>query len=129
MAAEAEARRPGAFDPVDNVLRKLRAQRERWVDVGNGRRVQVLVLRETELPSLARRPLVDIVCEQAVDWAGFSEAAIFGEHDGASDKLPFDATVWGELARNDVDIVTRVGNVLIQAAEAAMAARAAAKKA
>lgn len=128
--AAADGRRPaGAFDPTENVLRKLRAQRERWVDLGGGRSVQILVLRETELPQLARRPLVELVCEQAVDWRGFTEAAIFGAHDGSPDPLPFDAAVWAELARNDVDIVTRVGNELIQHAEQTMAARAAAKKA
>lgn len=119
----------GAFDPVENLMRKLRAQRERWVDVGQGRQVLALVLRETELPGLRRRPLEDVVCEQVVDWRGFSEAALVGEHDGSPDPLPFDPVLWAEVARNSIDVVNAVGAVLIEHARQVMEAREAAKKA
>lgn len=121
--------RSGAFDPVDHVVRRLREQRLRWVDLGEGRRVQVLLLRETEMPRLRRDPLVEIVIDQAVDWDGFTEAAIFGAHDGASDKVPFRADLWDAIARDSVDFVNRVGEELIQHATQVMEQRAAAKKA
>jgi len=127
--AGSNVRPAGAFDPVDHVIRRLRAQRERWVDLGRGRHVQVLVLRETEMPSLSRRPLVEIVCEQAVGWRGFSEAVIFGAHDGAADEIPFSPVLWAEVARDDIDVVNAVGKVLIEHAEQVMEAREAAKKA
>lgn len=124
------ARAPqGAFDPIQHCLAKLRDQRLRTVDLGEGRSVQVLVLRETELAQLQRRPLVDIVCDQAVDWAGFSEAAIFGAHDGSPDPLAFDAALWAAIARDDIDVTNAVGAVLIEHADKLMEARAAAKKA
>jgi hypothetical protein len=83
-----ESRRTGAFDPADHVARKLREQRLRWVDVGDGRQVQILVLRETELLRLLREPLVDIVVGAAVDWRGFTEAKLLGAHEGAADEVP-----------------------------------------
>lgn len=119
----------GAFDPADHVARKLREQRLRWVDLGEGRSVQVLVLRETEMVRLRRDDIVDIVVDCAVDWRGFSEAALFGAHDGSSDPLPFRADLWEAVARDSVDIVNRVGDVLVQHATQVMEQRAAAKKA
>jgi hypothetical protein len=127
--AGSNGRPAGAFDPADHVARRLREQRLRWVDLGEGRRVQVLVLRETEMLRLLREPLVEIVVSQAVDWDGFSEAALFGQHDGSSDKLPFRADLWDAIARDSFDYVERVGAVLKEHAEAAMEQRAAAKKA
>jgi hypothetical protein len=119
----------GAFDPAEYVVRRLREQRLRWVDLGQGRQVQVLVLRETEMMRLRRDPLVDIVVEQAVDWRGFSEAALLGAHDGASDPLPFSRAVWDAVARDSIEIVSLVGDVLVQHATEQMEQRAAAKKA
>lgn len=119
----------GAFDPVDHVVRRLREQRLRWVELGEGRSVQVLVLRETEMVRLRRDNLVDIVVDQAVDWKGFTEASLFGAHDGASDELPFRRELWDAVARDDIEIVSKVGDVLIAHATSAMEQRAAAKKA
>jgi hypothetical protein len=119
----------GAFDPVDHVIRRLYEQRLRWVPLPDGRQVQVLLLRETEMPRLRRDSLVDVVCDQVVGWKGFTEASLFGAHDGASDELPFRADAWHAVARDSVDIVNAVGNVLIEHATAVMEQRAAAKKA
>jgi hypothetical protein len=125
----APAKPPGAFDSAEYVVRRLREQRLRWVDVGQGRQVQVLMLRETEMMRLRRDPLVDIVVEQVVDWRGFSEAALFGAHDGPSDPLPFSPAVWDAVARDSIEIVSLVGDVLVQHATEQMEQRAAAKKA
>lgn len=119
----------GAFDPVDHVARRLREQRLRWVDVGDGRQVQILVLRETEMLRLLREPLADIVVDAAVGWKGFTEAKLFGAHDGAADEIPFRADVWEAVARDSFDIVERVGKVIKDHAEHVMEQRAAAKKA
>jgi hypothetical protein len=119
----------GAFDPVDHVARRLREQRLRWVDLGDGRQVQVLVLRETEMMRLRRDPLVDIVVDQAVDWRGFSEASLLGAHEGPADPLPFRADLWESVARDSIEIVSLVGDVLVKHATDVMEQRAAAKKA
>lgn len=118
----------GAFDAQALLIQRLRQQRERWVDLGGGLRVQVLVLRETEMPQLSRRPLVDIVVDQAVGWSGFTEATLLGAHDGASDALAFSAELWGEVARNSMEYVRLVGDVLVAHATQVMQERAAAKK-
>jgi hypothetical protein len=118
----------GAFDAQALLIQRLRQQRERWVDLGGGLQVQVLVLRETEMPQLRSRALVDIVVDQAIGWRGFTEAALLGAHDGASDALPFSTELWDEVARNNMDHVRAVGDVLVQHATQVMEARAAAKK-
>lgn len=127
--AASQGRGGGAFDPADHVVRKLRDERLRWVDCGDGRSVQVLVLRETEMLRLLREPLVDIVVSQAVGWKGFTEAKLFGAHDGSADELPFRADLWDAVARDSFDIVERVGQVIKEHAESVMEQRAAAKKA
>lgn len=119
----------GAFDPADHLVRRLREQRLRWVDLGEGRSVQILVLRETEMLRLKRDDLVDIVVDVAVDWKGFSEASLFGAHEGPADPVPFRADLWAAVARDSMDIVNAVGTVLIEHAAQVMEQRAAAKKA
>ena len=127
--AGSNGRPSGAFDPADHLVRRLREQRLRWVDLGAGRQVQILVLRETEMVRLRRDALVDIVVDQAVDWRGFTEASLFGAHDGASDPVPFRADLWEAVARDSIEIVNLVGEVLIKHAGERMEQRAAAKKA
>ena len=118
----------GAFDAQALLIQRLQQQRQRWVDLGGGLAVQVLVLRETEMPQLRSRSLVDIVVDQAIGWRGFTEATLLGAHDGASDPLPFSPDLWGEVARNSMDYVRAVGDVLVQHATQVMEERAAAKK-
>lgn len=117
-----------AFDAQALLLQRLRQQRERWVDLGAGLAVQILVLRETEMAKLRSSSLVDLACEQAIGWRGFTEAVLLGAHDGASDPLPFTAELWGEVARGSVDYVNAVGDVLVAHAAKVMEGRAAAKK-
>lgn len=119
----------GAFDPADHLVRRLREQRLRWVDLGEGRSVQILVLRETEIIRLQRENIVDVVVDAAVDWRGFSEASLFGAHDGPADPVPFRADLWAAVARDSMDIVDRVGDVLLQEAAQRVEQRNAAKKA
>jgi hypothetical protein len=119
----------GAFDPVEHVIRRLREQRLRWVELGEGRAVQVLVLRETEVGRLRPGAHVDVVCEQAVDWRGFTEAALFGAHDGSSDLLPFTPELWAAVARDSMAYVDKVLALLVEEARLSMERAAAAKKA
>jgi len=117
-----------ALDAQSLLIQRLREQRLRWVDTGPGRRVQVLVLRETELPQLRNRPLVDVVCDQAVAWEGYTEATLLGAAIGASDPLPFTPELWAEVARGSIDTVGAVGDVLIGEAKRVMEARAESRK-
>lgn len=117
-----------SFDAQALLIKRLRDQRLRWVDLGAGLRVQVLTLRETELPQLRTREVVDIVCDQAVDWSGFTEATLLGAHDGSSDPLPFTAEVWAEVARNSMVHTTAVADVLVADAQRVLQQRADARK-
>lgn len=117
-----------AFDAQALLLQRLRQQRERWVDLGAGLGVQILLLRETEMVQLRTRSLVDVVCDQAINWRGFTEATLLGAHDGASDPLPFTPELWSEVARSSMDHTRAVGDVLVAHATQVMEGRAAAKK-
>ena len=127
MAANGKA--AGGFDAAEHVARRLREQRLQWVDLGDGRAVQVLMLRETEMVRLRRDPIVELVVDAAVDWRGFTEASLLGAHVGASDEVPFRADLWDAVARDSVDIVNRVGAAMVEHATQTMEQRAAAKKA
>ncbi|UDF33521.1 UNVERIFIED_ORG: hypothetical protein LHJ69_12895 [Shinella sp. XGS7] len=85
---------------------RILAQRETWCDLPEatpGQPARGLLLRrpaETDFgrfaglhgPDRSRR-IVDLVCDHAVAWRGFTEATFLGDAVGASDPLDFDLEV------------------------------------
>lgn len=91
----------------DALIRKLRAQREFWMELApaaDGRpALRVKLRRPTEwevardFASGTRDPMAN-VRDYTVDWEGFSEATLLGDAIGSSDPLPFDREVWYEAS-------------------------------
>lgn len=115
-------------DSVSALIAQMRAQRERWVDVGDGRAVCVLVLRETEIGAMRDGTVVDLVIAQAVNWRGFTGATLLGPSVGHSDAVEFDSALFGEWVRNQADVVSKLSGVLVDDAKARVQALKDARK-
>lgn len=95
------------------LIKRLLAQREFKVELGDGLAVTVRRPAEAELgPYLrgAREPDTHLRC--VVDWHGFSEAVLLGASIGSSDPLPFDAEVWLHAARDRTDWIAAIAEEL-----------------
>jgi hypothetical protein len=109
---------------VRDALRALREQRRFWVDLQGGLRVQLQRPLEAEMPRFTAGVQVEDVAACAVDWAGFTEASLIGPA-GNSEPLPFDADLWGEYVRDNLDAVQACANALAEAITAHLQRKAA----
>lgn len=108
---------------MNQLIKQLRAQRQSWVDLEAGKRVQIIRPTESEFPSFLsgegdqRRIAVSIeqVGKYVTGWDGFSEADFLGAAVGASDPLPFDAELWAEVVADRSPWVATVSTALLTA--------------
>jgi hypothetical protein len=114
-----------------SLIERLLAQRESWVELepaGGGlsaRRVRVRRPPETEFHMLAQGVEVEHLKAYVVGWDGITEADVLGAAVGASDPVPFDAALWGELAKDRPDWYRKAAHGLIEAITTHLAAKAA----
>jgi hypothetical protein len=108
---------------VQDALRALREQRRFWVELAPGLRVQMERPREAEMPRFTAGVQVDDVASCACDWQGFTEQTLIGAA-GNSEPLPFDAELWGEYARDNVEHVQVCAVALAEAISAHLERRA-----
>ena len=94
----------------------MQAQRERWVDLGDGKRVCFMRPAQTELRGLAGVSFVDVACKRVVRWEGFTEADLIG-NEGGDAAVPFSADLWAELARDRLDYVEKVVEAVVAEAD------------
>lgn len=83
-----------------SLAQRILAQRETWCELAAGRSVLLRRPAETDFGRFAAlhgpdrsRLIVDLVCDHAVNWRGFTEATFLGDAIGASDPLDFDPDV------------------------------------
>ena len=88
---------------------RIRAKREQWLDISEGKRVKVRRPGELELAML-RGGTVEIehVATVVVDWEGWCEADFLGGAIGKSDPLPFDPDAWREYVIDHAEVATKV---------------------
>lgn len=107
------------------ILQQLRKRRERWVDVGDGRRVKFLRPTETDFPKMLKideasqkatwNVTIDHVKMFVVDWEGFSEASLLGSDIAPADQMvPFDPELFAEVVGDDADWVVKIANAILQ---------------
>ena len=88
-----------------DLIGKLRAQRESWHDLGDGKRVRIRRPVESEFGTLLRGILLEHVQKYVVDWEGITEADLLGPAVGASDPVPFSPEVWAEVISDKAEWV------------------------
>lgn len=118
----------GGSADASRVLKLLRAQRESWVDLGDGRRVRIVRPLEAQMGALVGGVLTEHVCEFVNGWEGFTEATFLGSAIGASDPLDFDAALWEEYVRDHAEEIGVIAKAIAGAVEAHLSARSDAGK-
>lgn len=86
----------------DEIVRRIRAGRERWIELDAGNSVKIRRPAEAAWPAL-RSDGLDAYLRCVVDWRGpgFTVGAILGAGDDTK-PLPFSAAVWLEVAHDQV---------------------------
>lgn len=106
------------------LIAKALALRERWVDLGDGRRV--LIRRPGETP-LAQRRRSEVTVEWlagfVIGWEGVTEADVIGTGTAA---VPFDADLWRVVVEDRVEWAAKVAEAVLDLVNKHTEARAAA---
>jgi hypothetical protein len=97
---------------ADLTIKRLREQRELWIELSPELAVCVRRPLEAEFGKFMQGVTVDHVCEYVVNWRGFSEATLLGSAHGSADPLPFDAALWSEYVRDHVSTVVVIAKQL-----------------
>lgn len=87
----------------EELIRRIYAQRERWLDLGDGKEVCVRRPDEWDSVLFARSRSVDAICRYVTNWRGFTEADILGEGVGTVDEVPFGAALFRVMAGDRMD--------------------------
>lgn len=98
--------------PAD-LIAKVLAKREFWVDLEPGKRVKVRRPAEAEMPSFRGGMTPDRVARCCVGWDGFTEADLLGADVGASDPAAFSPELWETVALDNLDWLGKVSERLV----------------
>jgi hypothetical protein len=90
---------------VHTLLAKMASQREAWVDLPGGQRLQYRRPPEVELPRLAGGVTPELVVEYACGWDKFTEADLLGAAVGSSDSVPFAPELWAAYVRDNSEVL------------------------
>jgi len=88
---------------VQGLLARMAAQRESWVDLGGGRRLQIRRPPELEMADLAGGVRLEHVTRHACGWSGFTEAVLLGPSQGSDTSVPFHADLWAAYAADHAE--------------------------
>ena len=102
------------------LIARLRVARQLWIDLEPGKRVQIIRPTESDIGEFLRgenggRAMVaDLaqVRKYVTGWEGITEADLLGAS-GASDPVPFDAELWGEVVADRGDWLKIVAAALL----------------
>lgn len=112
-----------------DLIARLAEQRRTWIPLADGRRrVRITRPLDTELPGLAGKPLVDVVCQYVDGWEGFTEADILGDAAGSDAPAEFSPELFSLWARDQVPVLTTLAEGLSQIVETRVKQQAATAK-
>lgn len=121
---------------MSRLINQLRAQRQSWVDLEPGKRVQIMRPPESEIGAFLRvengrksmMADLDQVVKFTTGWEGITEADLLGASVGASDAVPFDPALWAEVVADRGDWLKAVAQALLDAIVKHFDAKAQAEK-
>lgn len=112
---------------MSKLAAQIRAARDAWCDLGDGKRVKVRRPGEVAFLEMRHGLTPQLAVEQVVDWEGFTEADFLPPGVGSSDVVPFDREAWREYAGDSVIVSGAVFQHLAEAVTAALEAKKAAQ--
>jgi hypothetical protein len=103
------------------LLAKLKARREKSVEVAEGKTVQFERPLEADFPSLLSftdgkgvwNITLEHVRKYVTGWKGITEADMIGSAIGSSDEEPFDPALWAEVVGDRFDWQQKVGQAIL----------------
>lgn len=108
---------------MDNLIKKLRAQREFSVELAPGLKVLLRRPAEAEFAGFARLTGVEIASKFAVGWEGFTESFLLGPTVGAADAVAFAPDLWSEVVSDRIEWVAPIVEAVSKAVEAHLEAK------
>lgn len=93
---------------VTALLARMAAQREAWVDLPGGQRLQYRRPPEVELPRLMGGVGLEHVVGYACGWDKFTEADLLGPAVGSSDAVAFSPELWRAYVQDHADALQAV---------------------
>jgi len=103
------------------LLARMRAQRQSWVELEPGLRVQILRPLEAEYQDFVTKPGSSeldrmLLCAEkfVTNWEGFTEAFLLGASQAAADPVTFDRGLWAEVMRDHTEWVVTVTRALME---------------
>ena len=113
-------------DTADLIARLL-ARRERWVELEPGRRLRIRRPAEADIGAFVRSVDADKLGQAVVGWEGFVESDALGESQGSNSALPFDQALCIELLRDRVDWMETLVDAVLASIREHVEAREAAR--
>lgn len=106
------------------LLETMRNQRKRWVQIRDGKEVQILLPTEYEVlrhfvepgepGKLNLKADYEEVKTFVVGWKGFTEADFLTAAVGSSDPIAFDADLWAAYVADNLECVRKVAQALLE---------------
>ena len=109
---------------VQPLLARMAAQRESWVELTGGKRLQVRRPPELEMAELVGGVRIEHVTRHACGWAGFTEAVLLGPSQGSDTAVPFHADLWAAYAADHAEDAAKACEGLADAVGAYLKRRA-----
>lgn len=110
---------------VQGLLARMAAQRESWVELTGGKRLQIRRPPELEMPELAGGVRVEHTVRHACGWSGFTEAVLLGPSQGSGDAaVPFHADLWAAYAADHAEDAAKACAGLAEAVQTYLTRRA-----
>ena len=117
-----------ALDHAEIIARVL-AQRERWVDIEPGKAVCMRRPPEVEMARLRGGFSVESVAGYAVGWRGITLGDLLGpDAEGAAAEIDFGAELWRTVVADRIDWATTCAQALMELIGEQASAREAARK-
>ncbi len=91
---------------MSDLVARVLAQRERWVDLGGGLAVRIRrpdALARARMVGMDRPSVIQAAISSAVGWRGFTESAVLGPSHGSDAVVAFDEALWAVLAADRAD--------------------------
>ena len=111
-----------------DLIARLLARRERWIEIEPGRELLIRRPAEAELNLYIRGIGVEQLGKAVVGWSGFTEADVLGPTQGSTSAVPFDQALCIELLRDRVEWIGKLADALMDDIRAHLESREAARK-
>lgn len=115
-------------DTSADLIARLLARRERWVELEPGRELRIRRPAEADIGLYVRAIGIDQLGKAVVGWSGFTEADVLGATQGSTSPVPFDQALCIELLRDRVEWVGKLADAVMDDIRAHLESREAARK-